>query len=325
MAKFSKFPPEVIIDIWRHVLPPEDIESFVSVPKQTYVCAKTFLQQHKLLKSKYETIRDDIRPGCSNVYYRLLKEVIIEPHIGLYVKKICVGYLRRKWEDPVLGYTEDGDPILTGHTPHTRLSSDDMKLIREAVLSSNLPGPSWNRSGPLESAIENGKEESVLSFLLTMLPSVKTIRFLRTVSVYDIFLDIKVFQVHDVSVLPHLRCVGLGDNGTEFFDSNTIMEPFVSLPSLETIRCSSVADRDHENVINARRSALRYTIPPWILKHHSPRIHRMPSHCARSILLCGRHQGAQEFQIPQLILKYVSDFSWIRSILLVHASHSSEH
>lgn len=50
MARFSDLPNEMVTEIWKHVLEPEDVESFARVCKTVHGQASSFLRLHRQLR-----------------------------------------------------------------------------------------------------------------------------------------------------------------------------------------------------------------------------------------------------------------------------------
>ena len=57
MARFSDLSPELIMELWEHILHPDDIDSFALVSKHTHATGRTFLEEHRRLKAQYSSIQ----------------------------------------------------------------------------------------------------------------------------------------------------------------------------------------------------------------------------------------------------------------------------
>ena len=99
MTRFSDLPNEIVTQVWRHVLFPEDIESFAQVSKATNTLAELSPQEYHWLKRKY-TRWDNGYVGYGSELIHLLRDFLLYPHVALYVQELFVSDWRDGLEDP---------------------------------------------------------------------------------------------------------------------------------------------------------------------------------------------------------------------------------
>ena len=136
MAKFTDLPNELVVEIWSHILQPKDIENFALASKTIRTLAGKILVNHRKLTRELSTF--DI--GGSKMRFSpagLLKEILTNPRVALYTKKVIVPDLYVAWEskegvnklktfDPEIG--EDAR-----HYRHTPYAEEDMELFKQAI------------------------------------------------------------------------------------------------------------------------------------------------------------------------------------------------
>ncbi|CAF9936664.1 hypothetical protein IMSHALPRED_010845 [Imshaugia aleurites] len=219
MAEFSDLPNELVLELWHHVLPPEDIASFALVSKRIYALAAESLKEHHRLRSKYSTVAN-YRSCDQNVFVHLLKEVLLTPHIASYVKAVYVDDWRDCWEDwPLESYPER-----------------DMDLFREGIRKAEflLPGDvdDWI------SILESGNEEPILGLLLSLLPKLCTLRFGNSPVGHLILETIRLIaETTNSKSLSELRSIHMSYDVYDRDTSLSFIKPFALLPSMEKISC----------------------------------------------------------------------------------------
>lgn len=83
MATFSSLPNELVIEIWRHVLQPEDIERFAMASKKIRILSSSVLLEHRKLTRDFSYLDNWDRKSKGSVA-GLLKEILTNPRIALY-------------------------------------------------------------------------------------------------------------------------------------------------------------------------------------------------------------------------------------------------
>lgn len=134
MATFSRFPNELLLEIWRHVQP-DDIESFSLLSKNVHSLSSPFLQEHLELKHQFSSFNNgDLVSKTSTA--GLLKEIIKNPRVASYVKNLSITSWRDHWENggngvnTLMAYPEASDERYYLHTPYTE---KDMELFEQAA------------------------------------------------------------------------------------------------------------------------------------------------------------------------------------------------
>ena len=137
MASFSDLPGELVIEIWSYVLQPKDIENFALASKMIRTQAGKILVDHRNLTRELSTM--DISSSKSRFSPAgLLKEILINPRVALYIKTVIIPAFRADWDSEETGANtlkafdpEAGeDERQYRHTPYTE---EDMELFAQAI------------------------------------------------------------------------------------------------------------------------------------------------------------------------------------------------
>lgn len=165
MTGFNDLPNEIVLKLWHHVLPPDDIASFALVSKRIFALATPSLKEHHRLKSKYAVLENE-RSEDGSMLAHLLKDVLLYPYIAFYVKNIHICDWHTCWEDPRLFQELDDMGNYASHVPYPEL---DMKLFKDSIRKAKNLFPRkkdfWIR------LLENGHEDPILALLLSLLPN----------------------------------------------------------------------------------------------------------------------------------------------------------
>lgn len=173
MATFSSLPNELVIEIWRHVLQPEDIERFAMASKKIRILSSSVLLEHRKLTRDFSYLDNWDRKSKGSVA-GLLKEILTNPRIALYVKRFGIF----SWRDR--GEASKGVNTLLAVDPrhgeewrrywHTPYAEKDMKLFEQAIKRAE------NIFGNVESLIEGikaGREDPIIALLLLFLTNLQ--------------------------------------------------------------------------------------------------------------------------------------------------------
>lgn len=190
MASFSDLPNELVSEIWTHLLYPEDIESFALVSHAIRTLGKPTLKRHLELRSEYSYLTNIDGGGwIGQMLAPLLKIVLLNPHIGHYVKKLGLETYVYEWEEDEDGVTNslavnrephyfpDGTLRYVAHSARTPSSydDDDRQIFIQAMRSAAfIPCEDYKA---YETAIDEGDEEPLLAMLLQYLPSLRSLDF----------------------------------------------------------------------------------------------------------------------------------------------------
>lgn len=317
MTKMSDLPIDIVEELWKHILPPKDIESFAQVSKTTYALASPFLEKHRSLEKQYPNIDTTKFKGIrhGSLLFKLLKDILLKPHIALYVRNLWLSGWREQWDEPD-NPTQDVFDCSRHHLPYPE---QDMDMFSHAIraISDLLPGDidDWL------ARIAAGNEDAVIATLFVLL---KDLRYLSLGLIPD-WTRIFVILEHYAScpsnpVLPHLARVDLGDMWARHFQDISVMQPFLLLPSVKGILCGYVNDS----------SSGRFRIPRYFISPETSNLTYLEfNECGRiaqglSCLFAGI-KGLKVFKYNDAIRhgnNHGDDMSWILSALMNHTRHS---
>ena len=175
MAKLSDLPNELVDEIWAHVLDPKDIENLALASKRIRAIGGRVLLEHRKLTDDFSTfVLGDRRARFSAA--GLLKKVLTNPHIALYVKNISIMDYHRCWDDDdVVGVNmlREFDPeagVDVRHYRHTQYTEEDTKLIEQAIERAKRRVGFYPDVG-----IRHGHEMPIIEVLLLVFANLKTI------------------------------------------------------------------------------------------------------------------------------------------------------
>ena len=137
MASFSDLPDELVIEIWSHILQPKDIENFALASKAIRTLAGKILVDHQKLTRELSTLDIDdskSRFSCAG----LLKEILTNPRVALYIKTVIIPDYRVVWDSEEMGVNtlEAFDPEAgedERQYRHTPYAEEDMELFAQAI------------------------------------------------------------------------------------------------------------------------------------------------------------------------------------------------
>ena len=245
MTRFSDLPNEIVIQVWRHVLCPKDIESFAQVSKATNTLAESSLREHRRLKKKY-TRWDNGSVGCGSELFRLLRDVLLYPHVALYIQELFISDWRDGWEDPTQRLLNDVDPKSNKDKSwawHAPYSAQDTELFAKAVdpashvLSRDVT--KWR------SDVISGNEDAVIALLLVLLPNISSLAIGQTSPGSNIFETIdQVAKASKTPILSKLTTVMISDDGRDGpLEAISVLKPFALMPSVKELSCFGVTDQ----------------------------------------------------------------------------------
>ncbi len=92
MANFSDLSNELLLEIWNNVSQTKDIENFALVSKTIRTLAIRTLREHRKLTREFSKFQiGDPKSRVSAA--RLLKEILMNPRVALYVKEFTISKL----------------------------------------------------------------------------------------------------------------------------------------------------------------------------------------------------------------------------------------
>lgn len=176
MATISGLPNELLVEIWRHILQPEDIESFALASKKIHAVSGPFLLEHRELKYRFSKF--DTGGLCSEISAAgLLKEITTNPHVALYVKELVINRWRERWDpkedrvNSLLAFDPQAEEQ-GRHYRHTPYSEKDMKVLERAVTKAkHVFG---NDNYPIE-RIKDGHEDPIIALLLLLVTNLESL------------------------------------------------------------------------------------------------------------------------------------------------------
>ncbi|KAM0794811.1 hypothetical protein BDR22DRAFT_671577 [Usnea florida] len=165
MAGFNDLPNEILLGVWAHVLAPEDVASFALVSKRVFELGTSFLAKDRRLRSKYTIVENnEYWDKCRLAH--VLKDVLLNPRIGFYVRHLHLLDCHYSWEDARRNYGFF-DAYLSNPEPY-------MNLFRNKIRSADYLLPS-EKNARIQ-RLEDGHEEPILVCLLNLLPGLCTLK-----------------------------------------------------------------------------------------------------------------------------------------------------
>ncbi|CAD6594078.1 MAG: hypothetical protein ASARMPREDX12_008087 [Alectoria sarmentosa] len=230
MTRFTDLPNEIFHEILGLVLP-EDLENFASTCKQISLISGPFLREHRQLIRQYDTISNRGPEEEMRTEYRLrtiptvLKNILDNPRVGRYVKKLHVGALHDDWVYRAHHVEEDNS--IEGQKD---LSEKCTMFAKAACQSDYLYCPGYTERN-WETLIQGGDEELLLALLLTVLPNLNTLS-IKWYPARGPWLDQTVKRVPTaaIPILSNLRTVHV-DPGSDVHVGFELLSLFSALPS----------------------------------------------------------------------------------------------
>ena len=109
MKGFSDLPNEIVVEVWRLIQDPRDVEAFAFTSKKIYALGDAAIAEHNELKAKFSSVpcRDD---EISVDTVDVLKSLLLSPRAALYVQRISIDEWRDSPNDCL--YSEDTIELL---------------------------------------------------------------------------------------------------------------------------------------------------------------------------------------------------------------------
>ena len=248
MASFSSLPNELLIEIWRHVLHPEDIESFALTSHGIRALAKPFLEEHRALKDAFSTYSTR-RPVGKVSAAALLKEITIHPRVALYVKRLVIDTWRDSWESPARQFRSVNKHFVSSEqlnngTPyfHKPYAETDMRMF-EQVVKRNEYAFGKDMFEVLIRAIRDGREDPIVALLLLLLTNLKYLVVLQMKDHPHFSHALQhVSNARDAEALRCLSDVQLLYCAGHADDHLLMVKAFATLPSVKRISCKKMSN-----------------------------------------------------------------------------------
>lgn len=324
MANISSLPNELLVEIWRHVLQPEDIESFALASRKILAVSGPFLLEHRKLKIQFSAF-DTGAQQSKMTAAGLLKEITTSPHVALYVTSLKITSWRRRWDGVHRWYRDPPSLVALGACQYVHQPYVEKDMISFKQAAKRAEGVSGNVDSLIE-GIKAGKEDPIVALLLLQLTNLKHL---------DIYVDTKDDDYHFRRVLQYVS----NAQGTEALRQlNTVgllhrkpscscnsqdlwfVKAFATLPSVKDIK-----GRTMEETINHRDLAINV----------QPR----SSNVETLTFVCYSRRGPTDLDTKELFeliegfkalktfiytCQLIDRISWVHAALVAHAKHSLE-
>lgn len=305
---------------------PDEIRNFALLSRNVLAMATRILKEDLRLRKKYETI-DNHHPGQASISARLLKDILRNPDIALYVKTLNLTYWEQEWRDPSDGSDPsewDNDYRSDHHVPYTE---EDMALYHGALdlddplLQGGIDLLTW------KDMLNDGDEDPVVALLFTMLPNLRRLLFGEIPTATHVLEVIHRISMSSTSTsLSQLKHVELLGESTAEGEHISLIKPFALLPSVREIICWSLVEEGlgHDDDLDCYTRSQSSNVTHLTLKDCHGDITKGLSiilegfTALKSFTFLDRGQFSAEKYIP------TSDPFWIRAALQSHTRHCLE-
>ncbi len=245
MTGFDDLPNDLVLELWHHVLPPDDIVSFALVSKRIFALAAPFLKEYHRLRSKYSVISNytDYTGFDGIMLAHLLKDVLLDPHIAFYVEELRVSEWQTCWQDPALVNPIRRHPE-KAYVAHAPYPEQDMELFRNGIQKAEYMMFPTGTDDWIQ-LLETGHEEPIVALLLSLLPNLR--RLLLEHPPVQTPLFTTICQMIETAVpisFSKLKSIELVDVFSCQKEGISLVKSFASLPSLEKIECYAYVGGD---------------------------------------------------------------------------------
>lgn len=214
--------PDLLVRKILHFVRPEDLENFAQLSRHVFWLAAPFLVQHRALIRRYNTLRNNTRPGSIK---NLLRTILTYPRIASYVKKIELGRL------------VESTPGLDQANAYTKR---ELEIFTTAAVDSECLNRSWGKENSdkrelWSNHIQDGNEAILLAILLPLLPNLATL-LVEANSTKLLWYDSVIEQAASATnpTLCKLTHVWLNPRGGDGYHVDEIQR-FCALPSVRVL------------------------------------------------------------------------------------------
>lgn len=265
MSALESLPDEIGLMIWEYIILPDDIDSYSLVCPPIRALATKILPEHQRLKRQLTLVGNsqsaligEPRGTCYLEIFQLLELVTINPSHAPYVKNLTI----ESWHDSFETKREFKARLGRDERPRFEAYASKTQLVlKRAILDSMHlhPGLISRRFGHLE----RGDEALFLAILLTLLPSLASLKILK-VGVDHKYLPRFVNEIKDGPMLPNLTSIELLETLVRWKQGYwETLRAFSNLPSVRSIKAHKLKDGDklerHEIVKFCRERNSRVT------------------------------------------------------------------
>ena len=249
---------------------PKDIENFALASKTIRTLGGKILREHRSLTSKYSTFSESPKSKVSPA--GLLKEILTNPRVALYVKNFTVSSRPFGWEDD----EEEGVNTLMGFDPeagqdgrryrHTPYLEKDMEMFTQ-ILKKAVPFlPVRIDVRIFVDFLRNGREHPIILLLILVLPNLQSliidgINALHFTSDSLLWLDSSIVEGTELPIRPinvKLLCIS-GDEAAHSF--RTVVNEIGNLDSTQQF---TPVETLHDRYLEYHRSLWGMDVNEWL-------------------------------------------------------------
>ena len=239
MAHLSTLPNEVLRMIIRQVMP-EDLENFAQTSKHIQSVSASAVENHRRLIRRYASFSDQAVP---NAVEPLLKDVLANPRIGHYVKKVELCRVPDMDSENSDGSEQEGEVEDGSVNNRVDNRKEDLSLdrIHAALDECKLLDP-WSLVW-LHYDVDNSDDDILVALLLSSLPYLTVLSITEPTYFSQFYVMIERAKKQDTQFLSRLQhvllqCHDLEHNG--YMMALADLEAFLRLPSLRKLSGAGV-------------------------------------------------------------------------------------
>ncbi|KAL9073095.1 MAG: hypothetical protein Q9161_003149 [Pseudevernia consocians] len=167
MTGFSDLPNELVVEVWRLLRDPEDIEAFALTSKRFYALGSDAIAAHNELRSRFWSIRHD-PDDLTSTPADTLRSLLLNPRAALYVRNLTIdGWRKDRRRRP------NRPDVPDGGIPYP---DEDRELINQAI--SQSPFKDEDRAWDWVK-FDKGDEEYIYCLIMTLLTHVQQLNLFR--------------------------------------------------------------------------------------------------------------------------------------------------
>ena len=251
MARFSDLPPELVLNILRHVDPRNLVRACI-LSKSIFLLAAPILKEHRRLTKEFSNAFVDT--SCATSLLDCLAEVLAKPQNADYVRDLTVGFKDfDKWEEDEEISERQNQPS-PDFENEPRCNLNNLQVIRTAI--ENTRHICTDKSDVWLQAVQHNTEDIVFTLLMVHLPNLERLG-LRFMCGYASRMTQKIRDAPTSKYLCHLKHLTV-EFAVDFtgYEHDIIWERseylklitgFLSLPSLAFCLLSCLQIDDDES------------------------------------------------------------------------------
>lgn len=240
MAQFSTLPNELLRNILGNVMP-EDLENFAQASKHIRSISSPALKKHRRLIRKYTSLSG---PAAADTVEPLLIDVLADPRIGHYVKKID---LCRVWEGDAENQIqaaqesqEEGEQEnemeggSVGESTDKSKGHASLESIHAAIDDCKLFSP--RDVEMVREYFDRGEKKVLIALLLPLLPNLSMISLADSGYLHHLCEVIKRATILDAPIVPKLKHVRIQAHDHERRLGHFLLENLADILPLPSLR-----------------------------------------------------------------------------------------